>query len=633
MYLSAAAYLAKFERLFKLESDAETEQYQKLLQRGGQGRGGLAGLVIRDSEAALGGRLLVTLTKRADQEPLPFNRLTVGTPIMLAEEGIKSAVPQRGIVCFRDKLQIQVAVSELPEEVNARPLFRLDLSSDEVSRQRILSAMRTAMTLARGRVTKLRSIFLGETAPEFAPDLSTMKPALPWPEHLNVSQQRAVEQALSARDVALIHGPPGTGKTTTVAELCRQIVARDEKILACAASNLAVDNLLEKLLDAGVRAIRLGHPARISPRMREHSLDLLVAEHPDLKIARKLVREAEALQAKASKYTRAKPEPGARKEMRSEARALIADARHLEDQIVKSILDSADVICATLTGLDPNILDDRTFGTLIIDEAAQAIEPACWPALLRGERVILAGDHFQLPPTILSPEAAKEGLAISLLERLATGDKPLPSSLLTTQYRMHPTIMQFSSDHFYGGRLEAYAEASSHTLAELPGVTTNEATQETLQFIDTAGAGYDEEPGSDGESLCNPQEADILVQQVQRLLDSGMLPAQIGVISPYAAQVRLLREKLASTEVGVDTIDGFQGQEREAILISLVRSNGDGDVGFLSDTRRMNVALTRARRKLVVVGDTATLCQHPFYAKLVEYFEQWGAYKSVWEMG
>lgn len=629
MYLNAAAYLAKFERLLKLESEAETEQYRKQLQSGGQGRGGLAGLVIRDSEAALGGRIMVTLTKRADQEPLPFNRLTVGSPIMLAEEGVKSANPQRGIVCFRDKFQIQVAVSDLPEEINARPLFRLDLSSDEVSRQRILSAMRGAMTLARGRVTKLRSILLGEHAPEFA----DVKPALPWPAHLNASQRKAVEQALSARDFALIHGPPGTGKTTTVAELCRQIVARDEKILACAPSNLAVDNLLEKLLDAGVRAIRLGHPARISPRMREHSLDLLVAEHPDLKTARKLVRNAEALQAKASKYTRAKPEPGARKEMRSEARALIADARHLEDQIVKSILDSADVICATLTGLDPNILDDRTFGTLVIDEAGQAIEPACWPALLRGERVILGGDHCQLPPTILSPEAAREGLAISLLERLATGEKAFPSSLLTTQYRMHPTIMQFSSEQFYGGNLEAYEDAPSHTLAKLPDVTDVEATQATLQFIDTAGAGYDEEPGSEGESLCNPQEADVIANQVLLLLESGVLPAQIGVISPYAAQVRLLRDKLASTEVSVDTIDGFQGQEREAILISFVRSNGNGEVGFLSDTRRTNVALTRARRKLVVIGDTATLCQHPFYAKLLEYFELCGAYKSVWELG
>ncbi|MGV3607981.1 MAG: AAA domain-containing protein [Planctomycetaceae bacterium] len=633
MYLNAAAYLSKFERLLKLESDAETEQYQRQLQSGGQGRGGLSGLAIRDSEAALGGRVLVTLSRRADQEPLPFNRLTVGSPIMLAEEGVKSAVPQRGIVCYRDKMQIQVAVSELPEEMNARPLFRLDLSSDEVSRQRILSAMRSAMALARGRVTKLRSILLGENPPEFAAESSAAKPLLPWPAHLNTSQKQAVEQALSARDFALIHGPPGTGKTTTVAELCRQIVARDEKILACAASNLAVDNLLEKLLDAGVEAIRLGHPARISPRMREHSLDLLAAEHPDLKIARKLVREAEALQNKASKYTRAKPEPGARKEMRSEARALIADARHLEDQIVKSILDSADVICATLTGLDPNILDDRTFGTLIIDEAGQAIEPACWPALLRGERVILAGDHCQLPPTVLSVEAAREGLATSLLERLATGEKAFPSSLLTTQYRMHPTIMQFSSQQFYGGKLEAYADAEKHTLAELARVTADDATQATLLFIDTAGAGYDEEPGSEGESLCSPQEAELIVKQVEQLLESGVLPAQIGVISPYAAQVRLLRDKLASTEVGVDTIDGFQGQEREAILISLVRSNGNGEVGFLSDTRRMNVALTRARRKLVVVGDTATLCQHPFYAKLVEYLELCGAYKSVWELG
>ncbi|MFO0885016.1 MAG: AAA domain-containing protein [Pirellulales bacterium] len=524
MYLNAAAYLSKFERLLKLESDAETEQYQRQLQSGGQGRGGLSGLAIRDSEAALGGRVLVTLSRRADQEPLPFNRLTVGSPIMLAEEGVKSAVPQRGIVCYRDKMQIQVAVSELPEEINARPLFRLDLSSDEVSRQRILSAMRSAMTLARGRVTKLRSILLGENPPEFAAESSAAKPLLPWPAHLNTSQKKAVEQALSARDFALIHGPPGTGKTTTVAELCRQIVARDEKILACAASNLAVDNLLEKLLDAGVKAIRLGHPARISPRMREHSLDLLVAEHPDLKIARKLVREAEALQNKASKYTRAKPEPGARKEMRSEARALIADARHLEDQIVKSILDSADVICATLTGLDPNILDDRTFGTLIIDEAGQAIEPACWPALLRGERVILAGDHCQLPPTVLSVEAAREGLATSLLERLATGEKAFPSE------SAYYAVPHASYDHavfieldFMVENWKPVTDAEKHTLAELTGVVDQDATQATLLFIDTAGAGYDEEPGSDGESLCGPQEAELIVKQVEQLLESGVL--------------------------------------------------------------------------------------------------------------
>jgi predicted DNA helicase len=385
------------------------------------------------------------------------------------------------------------------------------------------------------------------------------------------------------------------------------------------------------LLAAGERAVRLGHPARVLPELRAHTLDLLVEEHHDVALARKLVKEAWALFRKADRYTRAKPEPGARRETRQEARSLLADARRLEAMAVEHILDTADVLCATTTGLDDDLLGARRFDLLVIDEACQSTEPGCWIPLARAERVVLAGDHCQLPPTVLSGEALAQGFGVSLFERLIGLYGRDVARRLAVQYRMHAAIMEFSSLEFYDAELTADAAVAGHRLCDLPGVSACPLTETPVEFIDTAGAGYEEQTEPDGESRLNPREAELVAAKVRALLEVGVAAEQIAVIAPYAAQVRLLRELLDSPGLEIDSVDGFQGREKEAIVISLVRSNPAGEIGFLADVRRTNVALTRARRKLLVIGDSATLAADPFYRRLFEYFEGLGAYRTVWE--
>ena len=352
--------------------------------------------------------------------------------------------------------------------------------------------------------------------------------------------------------------------------------------------------------------------------LREHTLDLLLDEHPDVKLSRKFVKEAAALFRKAKRFTRAAPEPGAKREIRQEAKELLADAKRIEAAAVEHILDGADVICATLTGLDSELLGQRRFHLAVIDEACQTTEPACWMPLLRADKVIMAGDQCQLPPTVLSQTASNEGFSTSLFERLLELHGPSIWKRLSVQYRMHETIGEFSSYEFYEGELVPHDSVQHHTLADLVTTTSDSSITEDLwflepvEFIDTAGASYDEELEPDGESRQNPQEARLLVRKVQHWLEQGLSPRDIGIIAPYAAQARYLREILRVPGLEIDTVDGFQGREKEAIAVSLVRSNPDGEVGFLADTRRMNVALTRARRTPLVIGASATLSNHPF---------------------
>jgi superfamily I DNA and/or RNA helicase len=623
-----------FERLawlLDLEARAEAEQLRQRAERlsaaEAEKRGDcLIGLVVRDEQSGLGGRVVLTLGKRSLSQPLPWTRLGVGSPVVLSPESGRSD-GVRGVVCERREGYIQVAVNDLPETDEDAPTYRLDLSPDETARQRQKTALERARAARTGRLAELRQVLLGERPPEFAAEA----PLTPLDPTLNASQTEAVRLALAAKDMAIIHGPPGTGKTTAVVELIRQAVRRGDKVLACAPSNLAVDNLLERLIGFGERAVRLGHPARVLLELREHTLDLMVEDHSDTRLARKLSKEAFALFRKASKWTRAKPEPGAKRDMRQEARSMLADARRLESQAVEAILNTATVLCSTTTGLDPEVLGERTFDLAVIDEACQSTEPGCWIPLLRARRVVLAGDHCQLPPTVLSQEAAAKGFAVSLQERLVPlfGDRV--TRRLRTQYRMHEAIMTFSSLEFYDGDLEADASVREHRLPDLPGVVANPWTETPVQFIDTAGASYDEELEPDGESRLNRQEAELVSRKVRALLESGVSPTDIAVIAPYSAQVRLLREMVRVPGLEIDSVDGFQGREKEAVVISLVRSNTEGEIGFLGDVRRMNVALTRARRKLLVIGDSATLSVHPFYQRLFDYLASLGAHGSVWD--
>lgn len=607
-----------------MESDAERlrmiERRKIRTQANAEARGDtLIDLVIQDHRTGLGGRFLVTFVKRNRTQNLPWNRFRVGSPVIVADE-LEEHDSVYGIVCSRNVGSIEVAFDEWPEGDR----FRLDLSADEITRNRQLTAL-SAVGNARGRVAQLREILLGAREPRFDP----LAPLVIDPK-FNESQQQAIQFALSSRDLAIIHGPPGTGKTTTVVELIRQSVAKGLKVLACAPSNTGVDNLLEKLIANGLQVVRIGHPARVQEDLQPYTLDALVESDPATKVVSDMLREAEKIARKAGKYTRARPVPGSRNDMRQESRQLREDAKLYERQIIANILDRADVICAT-TNFDPDILGDRQFDLAVVDEACQSTEPGNWPVVLRADRIVLAGDHCQLPPTIISTEAAEQGFAVSLMERLIRtyGDKT--TRQLNVQYRMHEQIMQYSSLCFYEGSLIAHDSVRTHLLSDLIQPPQPPMTLSPVTFVDTAGAGWEEQPEPDGESRFNPQEGQWILQQLRELCNLGIRPEDIAVIAPYAAQVRWLRQQCPFRAIEIDTVDGFQGREKEAILITLVRSNSNSEIGFLADTRRMNVALTRAKRKLIVIGDSATLATNEFYANMIEYVEIIGGYRSIWE--
>ena len=576
-------------------------------------------MVITDHDSGLGGRYLLTLRKRTNDMRLPWNRLRVGAPVVLSDEETLE-VGMQGVVSARDQVSIQVAVNEWPDAEH----FRIDLSPDEITRKRQSAALDRAEN-ANGRAAQLRNVMLGEVEPKFDEE-----PEVVFNTTLDASQQAAVQFALSAQDVALIHGPPGTGKTTTVVELICQAVERGDKVIACAPSNTAVDNLLERLVEKKQNVVRVGHPARVLESLRRHTLDAQVESHEVMHLVREMMKDAEKLFRKAGRFTRGRPAPGAKQQWRREAREIKSQARMLERDAVNRVLDTADIILATAT-FDEDVIGRRHFDLAVVDEACQSTEPGCWIPLLRADRLVLAGDHCQLPPTVLSDEASREGFKISLLERLIELYGDSVHRQLQVQYRMHEDIMRFSSDTFYDGTLIAHESVQTHLLSDDEDYETDVIDATPVTFIDTAGADYTEELEPDGLSKRNPQEAAIVVKKVEQLFEAGVLPKDIAVIAPYAAQVRLLREELRIPAVEVDTVDGFQGREKEAVVISLVRSNAENEIGFLADARRMNVALTRARKKLIVIGDSSTLGGNDFYAKLFEYFEAIDGYRSVWE--
>jgi ATP-dependent RNA/DNA helicase IGHMBP2 len=631
-------HFARLMRLLNLEAEAEKletiRSLEKLSPAEAEASGNsLINLVIREEDSGLGGKILLTFGKRNENLRLPWSLIGMGSPVILTEETesasrrVSEAAGWRGTVSRVNKDTIQVAFTQWLETESDRPAFRLDRSTDEISRQRQRQAMESARGAKGTRLAVLRDVLLGKQPPVF----EKLETPIPNNPKLNGSQNQALRFVLTAEDVAIIHGPPGTGKTTTLVELMRQITRNGQKVLAVAASNLAVDNMLERLIAAGENAIRLGHPARVTPALREHTLDELAEIHPDMRLARKLTHDAHTLRKQASKYFRVKPDPSLRQSLREEAKQLLNEARQIEDSVLERIINNANIVCATATGLEHEVFKHRSFDWCVMDEASQSVEPSTWIPIQYAKRLVLAGDHFQLPPTVISPEAARSGFNISLMERLLENPKVDISRLLDVQYRMHQDIMTFSSDVFYEGSLQADETVRTALLADLPNVTSSPLTDCPIHFIDTAGASYDEEQEVDGDSHMNPLEAELVVKKVHELMDCGVTSEQIAIISPYSAQVKLLREKLKHLDLEIDSVDGFQGREKEAVIVSLVRSNREGEVGFLADTRRMNVALTRARRKLIVIGDSATITSHGFYKRMVEYFESLGAYHSVWE--
>ncbi|MBE2222032.1 MAG: AAA family ATPase, partial [Anaerolineae bacterium] len=510
---SSNPHFAQLRRWLALEAKAEKEQAQQEQQSQSlrENAHTLTRLVMRSEEVGMGERFIIRFSPRSEQTKLPFSHLSSGSPILLTEEGTAQPQSWRGVISRLSSQSVDVAFNQSPE--TEASTFRIDLASDEITRQRMERAL-TRVETASGRTAVLRDVLLGNQPAAF--DSSHVPTHVSAHiNHLNPSQQEAVRHALAAEDIAIIHGPPGTGKTTTVAALIRTAVAHGSHVLACAPSNLAVDNLAEQLAADGISLVRLGHPVRILPELQAYTLDALVQEQDDYQLAKKLRKEAFGLHGQADKFRRVKPEPGEKKSLRDMAADRLDEARQLEANAIERVLDQAAVILSTLTGLDSAILGQREFDLCVIDEAGQSTEPATWIPIVRSQRLVLAGDHQQLPPTILSRQAEQEGFGVSLLEQIMKRDGAAVARRLDVQYRMNRQIMDFSANEFYEGSLQADATVQDHLLCELPGVVRNELTETAVTYIDTAGAGYDDIQPTNSDSRSNPEEAALVVKKVQ----------------------------------------------------------------------------------------------------------------------
>lgn len=490
----------------------------------------------------------------------------------------------------------------------------VQLYFDDTSYKTMFAALHEVMTARDNRTAHLREVLLG-SLPALRRDLPPV--SLPW---LNKSQEKAVNAVLAAREVAVVHGPPGTGKTTTLVEAVFETLHRENQVMVSAQSNTAVDWIAEKLVDRGINVLRIGNPTRVNDKMLAFTYERRFeahADYPELWNVRRAIREATASLRKGGR--------GERDGLRNHLSRLRARATELEIRIDSRLFSEARVIACTLVGAANRVLERKRFSSLFIDEAAQAVEAACWIAITRADRVILAGDHCQLPPVIKCMEAARGGLDRTLLEKVVA-TKPETVSLLTIQYRMHEDIMGFSSRWFYHNQLQAAPEVKYRGILDF---------DTAISWIDTAGMDFNEKCVGEATGRLNTGEAEMLMQQLKlymerigadRILDERI---DFGVISPYRAQVQYLRRLLKKDAffrpfrglITVHTVDGFQGQERDVIFISLVRANENGQIGFLRDLRRMNVAITRARMKLLILGDADTLTRHRFYKELYEYIE------------
>lgn len=634
-------HLKKLQSLLKIERDEDLAQYRALFSRNNisyRRENGVTWypIVISNVEIGLGEYLIIDVERTTNHnEPHQFSG---GKIASLFTNTHPDASPINGTikVINQNKLRLSLTLDELPDWTDDGKLG-INLLFDETSYKEMDIALEKTINAGNSRLGQLRDVLYQVKPPAFEKENESLHLA-----GLNQSQDKAVQKILAAKDVAIIHGPPGTGKTTTLVQAIRQTLHTERQVLVCSSSNTAVDLLTEKLHREGISVLRLGNPARISEDVLNNTLDAKVAAHENYKDIKTYRKTADEYFRMAGKYKRTfgREEREQRQLFYQEARKILQEARVLEDYIISDQFEKAQVIACTPVVSSGRMMRDKRFTTVFIDEAAQALEPMCWIPITRSDRVIFAGDHFQLPPTVKSKKAEDQGLKQTLFERCM--HIPNVSVMLSTQYRMHEQIMNFSNHEFYGDGLKADLSVKDTLLS----YDENEPLLNTaFDFIDTAGCGYTEVLNPESLSTANPDEAALLLKHLKLLLEryEQQYPEGkkilIGIISPYKEQVQYLSIKIAEDEalkrylsqIAIKTIDGFQGQERDVIYISLVRSNENMDIGFLSDTRRMNVALTRAKKKLVVIGDSATLGNHPFYKDFLDYVDEIGAHKSAWE--
>lgn len=627
-------------KLLKLEWQEDLAQYKKKFLNTSVSDKKKEGItwhpiLLKKTKIGMGERLIIEVERTDTSYPSAFGS-GKSVSFYSTQEGYHGAEFRvSGVVnqAKKDTLIVTLQADEVPDWMDSGRLG-VDLLFDEASYREMETALKKVINSETPRLTELRDIAYGEKSPRFkeVPNLVL--------EGLNFSQNLACQKIDSAQDFAIVHGPPGTGKTTTLIAAIQRAVEQQQRILVTAPSNAAVDLLVEKMVDRGISALRLGHPARVEEKILNQTLDAKIAFHDSYRDLKKLRKETESYLRLAKQYKRnfGPEERAQRKLMYQEVSRIREAAEQLEDYIRADIYQRTQVFACTLVGASSHHLKGMIFDIVFIDEAAQGLEAATWIPILKAKKVVFAGDHCQLPPTIKSYEAARQGLSTTLFEKIIHR-QPNTAQMLQVQYRMPAAIMGFSNQHFYHGNLQAAENTTSHAFS---------VDESVLEWIDTAGSGYTDQQEAESLSTFNPEEARFACRHLNETIKRigfGLFKENgwtVGLIAPYSAQVRYLRHLIFETFefpnlkafadlITIDTVDGFQGQERDLMLISLTRSNESGEIGFLADERRMNVAITRAKRKLILIGDSGTLAQHPFFDELLRYFEEKEAYRSVWE--
>ncbi len=626
--------------LIELEREAEKEENKRELERYPlQVREALGKTVTRleitGDDVGVGGIPLLLMERFAAgvRSPgagglSPFHAMNQGDNVLLSFPEGSHLTPVEGTLYDVQDVRVTVALDQAIPDPLPSGHCELSLLGSDATYKRMRQAIGIVRRTEKPDLKRLRDVFLGEKKPSFAtaPKIDPQNPKL------NEFQLEAVQRCLGAEDVAIVHGPPGTGKTTVLVEVILQTVKAGGRVMASAPSNVAVDNMVEKLLPYGLRIVRMGHPARILEPLRHVTLSAQEAEHPGKEEVKRMNDEKHRMLTQLRR--RENRGGGMTFAERKEAFALIdslgKQARDIEYGIRREIINNAQVVLSTHGGTS-SMLSRIKFDLVVMDEASQATEPLSWIPIVLGKKVVFAGDTCQLPPTIYSKPAAERGLKVTLFDRLKIELPPELQTLLRIQYRMHEDIMQFSSDNFYEGKLIADETVRHHTASELPGVTESDLTNVPVAFVDTAGTGYLEAWNELLESRENEGEAGLAMRIYEQLRQSGIQPHDIAIITPYVAQVKKLRTMSTEKGVEIGSVDSFQGREKEVVILSLVRSNETGEVGFLDDTRRMNVGMTRARRLLIVIGDSGTIVRHPFYKGFLSYVEKLDAHRSAWE--
>ncbi|WGI17614.1 IGHMBP2 family helicase [Methanonatronarchaeum sp. AMET-Sl] len=644
-----SSYKDFYVELVQLERREEMERHRREIremhprERQSKGRA-LINMKGKDKGRGVGQKYQVKYLGSRGGE-LPDNEISVGDLVMVSRNEPLNPDNPTGTVIEKTNYSITIEYTNKPPGFAFGKGVRVDLYVNDITYQRMLDALKKWSQPNTSKT--LRDIIVGIKEPR---EPETTRIDLNN-KNLNKSQKKAVQLALNAEHLFLIHGPPGTGKTTALVEAIEQHIDQGDRVLATASSNTAVDNMVEMLNKQGRHVVRVGHPARVTETLKQHTLDHILQNVEAYKEGQSARQKAYRLLDEQEKHTYpsgrwrrglsnkaiqdlAKKGEGARGippkkiesmakwiELKKEIDQLMDKAKELEDQAIREVLETADVVCTTNSTAGSNLLTEMEFDTLFIDEATQATEPSCLIPTTKTRKIVMAGDHKQLPPTILNQKAKQKGLEQTMFERLAQKHSQNIHTL-KKQYRMNKEIMKYPNQEFYNNKLQPANQVKNHTLTDLTNKQTT-LTKEPLTFIDNK---TPERKPEGSNSRTNPGEAEITIKITKKLLNQGLKPSQIGIISPYKAQTEKIKEKLPNKKIETKTVDGFQGREKETIIVSLVRSNKQNQIGFLKNQRRLNVTITRAKRKLILIGNPNTLKTNPTYKKLINHIKQNGQY-------